>query len=290
MCNESNIKITISCTKFKENCIEITKLYKIVTNSDDNSIEYMYIIFYSKTYEIYASFLNKPIHCNQERIRSEIYKWTKNQCIIENTNMSNKELYEYISGNNNSDVNIYPIKPIHVQNIKSSLHQPQKQPLNHSINQQLIQQQFIQQQVIQQQFDQQQFVQQQLDQQQLDQRQLDQRHINSVHKCSGVYLIDSVKHYKLGSTCNIYKRLCTHATSLGIPNVRLIIYTEHYKLLESVLLHKFKKYLVTHSREMINMDLITIHAIIHHIIEVCDVLDIDYTPDYNYKFIKHKKN
>jgi hypothetical protein len=104
---------------------------------------------------------------------------------------------------------------------------------------------------------------------------------------SGLYLIDSVKHYKIGSSCDIYKRLYTHSTSLGIPNVRLIIYTKQYKLLEKAILHKLKKYLVTESREIIDVELISLCTIIKNIIEICDVLNIKYTADYNYKFVKN---
>lgn len=121
-----------------------------------------------------------------------------------------------------------------------------------------------------------------------------QRAVNNKTVQSGIYLIDSVKHYKLGSSSDIYKRLCTHSTSLGIPNVRLIIYTKHYTLLEKVILHKLKKYLVIESREIIDVELISLCAIIKSIIECCDTLDINYTADYDYKFIKRnhpqKKN
>lgn len=113
--------------------------------------------------------------------------------------------------------------------------------------------------------------------------------VNNKIESSGIYLIDSVKHYKLGSSCNIYKRLYAHSTSLGIPTVHLIIYTKDYKLLENVLLRKFKKYLVSQSCEIINSELININAIIYDIIKVCNVLDIDYTPDHNYQFIKKSR-
>lgn len=289
MDNTTNIKITISWTKFKDNYVEISKLYKIVTDSDDNCIKYIYILFYtsSKTYDIYVSFLTKPMHCNQDRIRSSIYKWTNNQCIIQDTYMSNKELYEFVLFCNDPVIHVYPIKPIQVKNIKLSLlkcvkmfHRQSRELnkisynlANHPINQPINQEQHTQPSV------------------QKNEQQPHKTIDNSdTTKSSGIYLIDSVKHFKLGSSCNIYKRLCTHSTSLGIPNVHLIVYTKDYKLLETVLLHKFKNYLVSQDREIINSELININAIIYDIIYMCDVLDIDYTVDYNYKFVKKQKS